>query len=73
MGWCSGTDVFDDIVEQVLDMKIKAKAKAEIIAVVVDALENHDWDCQGESAYFEHPIVQAAMQKLHPDWAEDEE
>jgi hypothetical protein len=69
MGWCSGTEIFDQIAEVVLSDKPMDK-KATIKAMI-EALENGDWDCQGDSAYWDHPIVKEAFRELHPDWFKD--
>lgn len=85
MGWCSGTDIFDSVLSQFLNIPsetsrkppIHADVSAEvchrIVTALVDAMEDHDWDCQQDSAYYEHPIVQEVMRDLHPDWFTDKE
>jgi len=43
---------------------------------LADAMENEDWDCQGDSAYYDHPIIKRVWKDLDPDWEdwdEDEE
>jgi hypothetical protein len=69
MGWCSGTDIFDVVVGALLDKKT---TKEGVISSLIVALEGHDWDCQGDSEYFEHPVVRKAMKALHPEWYKDE-
>jgi len=71
MGWCSGTEVFDQIAEIVLSDKPLDK-KATLKAVI-DSLENSDWDCQSDSAYYDHPLVQEVFKEMHPHWFEDDE
>lgn len=72
MGWCSGTDIFDRIAEKVLGSELPEKSQLEIIDTLVDALEDGDWDCQSDSDYFEHPIVQRVMREKHADWFEED-
>lgn len=60
MGWSSGHKVFDAVVGPLL----AGKPKAEIIKALMVALEENDWDSQGESQYFEHPIVQKVYRNL---------
>lgn len=69
MGWCSGTNIFDAVAEVLLDDKPIDK-KSALIAVI-NALEDGDWDCQVESEYWDHPMVQEAMRECHPSWFED--
>ena len=64
MGWCSATLIFDNVCDGLLEDTIRALAVA---------LEDGDWDCQQDSAYWGHPIVQKVMRELHPSWFEDEE
>ena len=58
MGWSGGTDVFDDIAGVVL--REPMPTREEILAAVIRALEEHDWDTQDESKYWEHPLAQEA-------------
>lgn len=70
MGWCSGTQVFDPICEALFgDEPLDRKA---LLKEVIDALESNDWDCQQDSAYWDHPLVQEVMRELHPSWFEDD-
>jgi hypothetical protein len=72
MGWYSGTKVFDPVVRKLLSMAtITPDDQQELIVALIDALEERDWDCQSNSAYYEHPLVKAALLELHPDWFDD--
>ena len=64
MGWCSGTQIFDPVVGALLN----GDSKEAIIRVLVEVLEDEDWDCQSDSAYIDDPIVAKIMKDLHPDW-----
>lgn len=68
MGWCSGTDIFDRMVQIILKLEISDDAKYETIYSIAEVLEDNDWDCQGDSDYNDEPIVQRAFKALHPDW-----
>lgn len=71
MGWCSATVIFDSVVSGIVgDTEIDKK---ELIRIVANALEDGDWDCQQDSDYWDHPLVQEVMRELHPSWFEDEE
>lgn len=71
MGWCNGTEIFDVVCAGLLEDP--PASKEEILKDLIEVLEDEDWDCQNESAYFEHPLVQAAFKDLHPNWFEDNE
>lgn len=68
MGWCSGTQVFDNVVAALVD---KSVSKEECIKNLIGALEDMDWDCQQDSDYYEHPLVRKAFKAIHPDWFEE--
>lgn len=72
MGWCSGTDVFDPVAEFVLGGDDTDEKKFQLLKVLVKALYSRDWDCESDSAYYSHPIVQRVMRELNPDWDWDE-
>lgn len=73
MGWCSGTDIFDEFAPVLLTHdSLSTGEKVELLVALIDALENHDWDCQQDSAHWGDPIVQEAMKRLHPKWFTEE-
>lgn len=83
MGWCSGTELFDTMIEilrsefaqeQAHDMEVKAPITDErvkrLIAnteKVIKAFWSHDWDCEGDSAYCTVPFVRQAFLNLGVD------
>lgn len=71
MGWCSGTRVFDAIAKALL--KDDNLDKKQTLKVVAEALREHDWDCERDSNYWNHPIVQDIFRELEPEWFEEEE
>lgn len=73
MGWCSGTDIFDAVAKLILSKDEVSEEEIQVLKTLVDALEDGDWDCQGDSDFYEHPIVQRIMRELHPDWYEDDD
>jgi hypothetical protein len=70
MGWCSGTPIFDAVASALLDDK--PTDKKALLRTVIEAMEDQDWDCQEDSAYWDHPLVREAMKELHPSWFNDE-
>ena len=72
MGWCSGTVIFDGVLDEVLKKDGKPDVEA-VVRTLVAALEDGDWDCQQDSEYWSHPIVRKVMKDLHPDWGWSEE
>lgn len=71
MGWCSATTIFDEVTAKVLESDASEKTKFDIIFELASALSDHDWDCESDSSYWDHPIVHAVMQSLHPHWEWD--
>ncbi len=72
MGWCSGTVIFDDICDALLSEKKPKPTPEQTIRALAAALEDGDWDCQQDSAYWDHPVVRKVMKELHPDWDWDD-
>ncbi len=72
MGWCSATNIFDTVVGELLDEEKKSNKK-DVIMALISELENGDWDCQGDSEYWEHPLIQEIFKELHPSWFENNE
>lgn len=72
MGWCSGTVIFDDMARFVLAQPASDDDKFATLRALAVSLQNEDWDCESDSRYYNHPIVQRVMKDLHPDWFEEE-
>lgn len=68
MGWCSGTEIFDNVVGNLLDEKV---SKEKIIEDLIDVLTDHDWDCESDSEYFTHELVSKIFRKKYPHWYEE--
>jgi hypothetical protein len=65
MGWCSGTIVFDGIVEALLyPGRVDHK---EVIKKLITSLWELDWDCEFDSKYITHPLVKEAFIELDPE------
>ena len=70
MGWCSGTDVFDAIMRHIYNnlwLKLSGIELINLIAAMIEAFEDHDWDCQSDSGWWDDPMFQEAYKKVHPD------
>lgn len=61
MGWCSGTEIFDAVVDHM--MEEGHCLDREVLVVLVDALEGQDWDCQSDSKYWSNPYIQTVFNK----------
>ena len=58
MGWCSGTITFDAAVKAIVEPDAD---KLTAIKALIECFEDQDWDCQEDSAYWEHPLVRQAF------------
>ena len=70
MGWCSGTEIFDEVCSILLSPK--PIDTHEALVKVIKCLEDGDWDCQSDSKFWDHSQVISAMQEVHPSWFEEE-
>lgn len=70
MGWCSGTEIFDQMCKVILSEEpIDKKA---VIESLIYSLWDGDWDCESDSDYWDNEIVREVFTKLRPEWFEDE-
>ena len=68
MGWCSATDLFDQVLDHVLT---EVKDPEAFVDWFYNYLADSDWDCEDDSRYSSHPYMEAAVRKRHPGWFED--
>ncbi len=68
MGWCSATVIFDNVCDGLLGEGKDKQTPEQVIRALAVALEDGDWDCQPDSAYWGHPVVRKVMKELHPHW-----
>jgi hypothetical protein len=73
MGWSGGTQVFDSVVESIIQFTYPEDMKRKQIVSLLSTLEDLDWDNVGESAYYNHPLVKRAIEIVHPEWTKDGE
>ncbi len=71
MGFCSGTEIFDPVVAHILDAQLPETQATALIGALIEALWDHDWDCESDSAYWDHPLVRQVFRNLQPDWFEE--
>lgn len=71
MGWCSGTGVFDPVVKTVIEETFDERVKRAVLKSLIEALQNHDWDCESDSEYYDHPLIQSLFRELNPDWFDE--
>ena len=78
IGWCSATSIFDSVCSSLLNTEWDApgggiRTAPEDVPIMIlknlaIELEDQDWDCQRESDYWKHPIVQKVFKELHLEW-----
>lgn len=69
MGWCSGTEVFDNIAGLLVnDKPFTEDDKKRILKVLIVTLRDLDWDCEPDSDYWTHPTVRQAFKEIYPKW-----
>ena len=78
MGWCSGTYVFDAVIGTFVDQfDLNDPSNISRFNIMLeklnDALVDQDWDCEQDSEYYDHPLVQAFFKEKYPHWFEDED
>jgi hypothetical protein len=63
MGWgSSGTRIFDAFVEKILlNSALTDRDKEDWIRSVVDVLREEDWDAEGETKFYDDPIVRKVL------------
>ena len=72
MGWCSATGIFDDICSAIFDKDGYIEIE-DVIKTLIEVLELNDWDCQTDSEFYDHPVVNKVLRALHPEWFEKED
>jgi hypothetical protein len=72
MGWASGSSPYDFIIEELKECVPDEALRPKIHESLIRAFEEHDWDTQDECVG-QDPAFDAALEKLHPDWYEEED
>jgi hypothetical protein len=71
MGWCSGSDIFDDLITCAQKYIPDNKKREEFYKEMIRSFEGHDWDCQDECIGTDDAF-DAALKELHPTWFQGE-
>ena len=72
MGWASGSDIASAVIGAVKKHVKDPKVRAKIYEPIIYALEDGDWDTQGE-VEGEDKAFDKAMASIHPDWKNEED
>lgn len=64
MGWCSGTELFDKVIDAIPE---EARTVA-LFEKIITAFEDRGWDCEMESNYVSNTNFLRAIHTLHPEW-----
>ena len=73
MGWGGGTEIFDQVIGDVLESDASEHEQNKIIGNLYDVLRDKDWDNVDESNYIDTPRVRAIIKQKEPDWFENDE
>lgn len=68
MGWSSGSEIMNAVIEAVRDIDGKERRK-KIYRTVVSALEDNDWDTQDESLGLDQAFDELMCDSSYGEWA----
>lgn len=60
MGWSRGTEIFDQVADDLIELTVWYNISEEALPVLVNlykVLSDSDWDTEYESKYWEHPTI----------------
>lgn len=66
MGFSRGTEVFDAVVEDLLDSSLNDTEIESVLLSLARQLSALDWDTESESSYFDNPVVQRVFRTVWP-------
>jgi hypothetical protein len=72
MGWCSGSQLFSDVIDVISQNVPDEEDRVVIYKGLISAFEEFDWDTQDECVG-EDSAYDSALKELHPEWYEDED
>ena len=62
MNWCSAANIFDPVVEVLLDEE--GFDKETLIKTLISVLQEMGWNCEPASDYWEHPLVKKCFEDM---------
>lgn len=68
MGWSSGVELFDSVVDDILELDISDKTKKKLIKKFIHYFEGHDMDGVSESKHADNKLFISALKNLYPEW-----
>lgn len=51
MGWCSGTEILDTVLDATLEYIPEDKVE-DVVLTIAKSLWDGDWDCESDSKYY---------------------
>ena len=59
MGWCSGTEIFDNMADEITSpyYDMSPGLAADLLNELIRNLRDHDWDCESDSKYWDDPFI----------------
>lgn len=57
MGWCSGTEIFDVVVEKAFAHIVDESERKNFIKAIKPVFDAGDWDCESDSEYWDDYLV----------------
>ena len=75
MGWANGSGICGNVLNKILPElekhNVSKKATINLVSDIIEIFENEDCDTTDE-LYGENEIINKALEKLHPDYLEEE-
>lgn len=72
MGWCSGTEIFDEAIDAAIEAGVHSSRLYTFAKRLTSIMKDHDWDCEPDSKHFEQegPVRKAIMDEN--EWDESD-
>lgn len=69
MGWASGGEIFDQVADSMIRVGVDSAQMTEVLADLIQALQDGDWDTEDESMYRyrNNVAVMDAFRKVDPE------
>lgn len=73
MGWCGGTEIFDNVIDTMISMEDKdycylnLPAAMNIVECLYKSLIDQDWDNIDESKYYDTDWVRKSIKRVNND------